>query len=398
MRAMRERLARVNRERIDMLVALALLIEIELECLFDGTVRDSRLPVTMVAAALVIAPVAVRRRRPAAALLFASAVMTIQALLGNGLGASSGVSMMLALALLAYGTGAWLDLRHGLRALVLGAVAFSGFIFLSEPSASSAVGSELFALAVVFAAPWFVGRVARERGRRAAAFRELAAQAAIEHERHERAAIAQERERIGGELQDIIAHSVSAMVIQAGGARRLLRSDPARARDSILTVERTGREALADMRRLLGMLRKDEDQRALAPQPGLDQLASLLDSMRQAGLACELRTEGEPVDLTPGLDLVGYRVIEAALLNAASHHSSHSVVTVRYGGERLELDIRGDGRMPELERELRSMSERLALYDGSLRAMPTVGDGFALQARLPLAGPPATAAPATVQA
>ena len=259
---------RLTRERIDMLVALVLLIWIELECLLDATVRGAHLPLSMVAAALVVAPVAVRRRRPAAALVFAAAVMTIQALLGNGLGALSGIGIMLALALLAYGSGAWLDLRAGLRALALGAVAFSGFVFLTEPNASSAVGSELFALIVVFVAPWFVGRVARERGRRAAAFRELAAQAAIEHERHERAAIAQERERIGGELQDIIAHSVSAMVIQAGGARRLLRSDPARARDSILTVERTGREALADMRRLLGMLRKDEDQRALAPNLG----------------------------------------------------------------------------------------------------------------------------------
>jgi signal transduction histidine kinase len=198
MRALRERLADVDRERIDALVAVALLIELELECVLDRTVRGAHLPLTMVAAALVIAPVAVRRRRPAAALIFASAVMTIQALLGNGLGALSGIGIMLALALLAYGAGAWLDLRHGLRALALGAVAFSGFAFLSEPSVSSAVGSELFALTVVFAAPWFVGRVARERGRRAAAFRELAAQAALEHERHERAAIAQERERIGG--------------------------------------------------------------------------------------------------------------------------------------------------------------------------------------------------------
>ena len=174
------------------------------------------------------------------------------------------------------------------------------------------------------------------------------------------------------------------MVIQAGGARRLLRSDPARARDSIVTVEQTGREALADMRRLLGMLRKDEDQRALAPQPGLDQLTTLLRSIRDAGLPCELRTEGEPIDLTPGLDLVGYRVIEAALVSAAHHRSSHAVVTVRYRPERLELEIRGDGSMPDLDQELRGMSERVALYDGSLRGVSADGDGFALQARLPL--------------
>ena len=130
-------------------------------------------------------------------------------------------------------------------------------------------------------APVVVGRARRERSRRAAAFDELAAR---RRPSTSRAAAAprspQERDRIGRELQDIIAHSVSAMVIQAGGARRLLRSDPDRARDSILSVEQTGREALADLRRLLGMLRKDDDPRALAPAAGLDQLTALLDSIR----------------------------------------------------------------------------------------------------------------------
>jgi signal transduction histidine kinase len=383
MRALRERVARIDRVRLDAFLALAILIAAELECWLTSAVRNSDPLLTTVVAALVVAPVAVRRRWPAGALVFASAAMTIQALLGDQLSAINGVGIMLALAVLAYSVGAWLDLRRGLAALALGGIFFSGFAFLSE-GASAAVGSDLFVLAVSFAAPWFVGRVARERGRRAAAFRELAVQAAVEHEQHKRAAIAQERARIGGELQDIIAHSVSAMVIQAGGARRLLRSDPTRARDSILTVERTGREALADMRRLLGMLRKDEDQRALAPQPGLDQLATLLDSIGHAGLPCELRTEGEPIDLTPGLDLVGYRVIEAALLSAAHHRSSHALVTVRYHPEQLELEIRGDGSMPDFEQELRGMSERVALYDGSFRLVSTDGDGFALQARLPL--------------
>jgi signal transduction histidine kinase len=127
----------------------------------------------------------------------------------------------------------------------------------------------------------------------------LAAQAAIAQDERESAAIAEERARIGGELQDIIAHSVSVMIIQAGGARLLVRSDPERARDSILNVEQTGRETLADLHRLLGMLRKDDDPRALAPQPGLNQLAALIDSIRDTGVECELRAEGEPIDLTP---------------------------------------------------------------------------------------------------
>ena len=185
-------------------------------------------------------------------------------------------------------------------------------------SGTAAIATDLFFVGLVFAAPWFVGRLTRERTRRVVAFRELAAQAAAEREERKRAAIAEERVRIGRELQDVIAHNVSAMVIQAGGARQLLRTDPERARATILSVEQVGREALGDLRRVLGLLRKDEDPRALAPQPGLDQLPALLDSIREAGLECDLTLEGEPIGLTPGVDLVGYRVIEAALRTAAA--------------------------------------------------------------------------------
>jgi signal transduction histidine kinase len=382
--ALRDRVAGLDGARLDALLAIAIVVELELECWLDHGIPGSQRLVTAVAIVLLAAPVGFRRRWPAGALVFASAIPTLQALLGGDLKASNGVGVMLVLAVLAYSAGAWLDLRRSVVAAVIGAGAFSGFVLLSTASASGGIGAELFTLVLVFAAPWLVGRAARERVGRAAAFQELAAQAAAEHEQRERGAIAQERVRIGRELQDLIAHSVSAMVVQAGGARRLLRSDPERARDSILTVEQTGREALADLRRLLGMLRKDEDPRALAPQPGLDQLATLLDTMRDAGLSCELRSEGEPIDLTPGIDLVGYRVIEAALGCAARHRCRAAVVTVRYRPDGLELEVCGERSIPDLERELLGMSERVALYDGSLEARPAEGEGFALRTRLPL--------------
>lgn len=224
----------------------------------------------------------------------------------------------------------------------------------------------------------------RERHRRATAFGELATRAAAEQEQRESVAITEERARIGGELRGTIAYSVSAMMIQAGAAGRLLRSDPDRVRDSILNVEQTGREALADLRRLLGVLRNDDDPRELAPQPGLDQIASLARTMREVGVECELRTLGERIDLAPGVDLVGYRVIEAALLTAADHHTSRATATVRYHEHELELEIRGDTPIPDLDELLRGVSQRLALYDGSLQALPAGKDGFALQARLPL--------------
>ena len=373
--------------RLDVLLAVAIAVALELECWLDRAIPATHRPLDAIAVLIITAPIAVRRRWPAGALVCSSATLTAQALLGGELGASNGIGILLTLALLAYSVGARLDVRHGLTALGLAGAIFTGFVLNTESTSSGVLGTALFVLSVAFAAPWFVGRMARERGRRAGAFRELAAQATAEQIERERGAIAQERARIGSELQDIIAHSVSAMVVQAGGARRLLRSDPERARASIMTVESTGREALGELRRLLGMLRKDEDPQALAPQPGLDQVAALVESARDGGIACELRSEGEPVDLTPGVDLVGYRVIEAVLACALLHRSRRAAVAIRYQRRGLELEVRGDGTPVDLEVQLRSVAERVALYDGSLETRSGGEDTFSVHARLPLGAP-----------
>jgi signal transduction histidine kinase len=391
MKALRERWPAGT--RLDALLAVAIAVELELECWLGRATPPAHRPLDAIAIVLFTAPIAMRRRWPARALVCSSATLTAQALLGGELGASNGIGAILTLALLAYSVGARLDVRPGLAALGLAGAVFTGFVLHTESSPPGVLGTALFVFSVAFAAPWFVGRMARERGRRATAFRELAEQAAAEHAERERGAIAQERARIGSELQDIIAHSVSAMVVGAGGARRLLRSDPQRARASILTVEGTGREALGELRRLLGMLRKDEDPQALAPQPGLDQLASLVESARDAGIACELESEGEPVDLTPGVDLVGYRVVEAILACALLHRCRRAAVAIRYGRRGLELEVRGDGAPVDLNEELRSVAERVSLYDGSLEALSGGEDTFSVYARLPLGAPmPAWAA------
>ena len=174
------------------------------------------------------------------------------------------------------------------------------------------------------------------------------------------------------------------MIVQAGGARLLLQSDPDRARDSILNIERTGREALADLRRLLGMLRKNDDPRALAPQPGLSQLPSLINSTRNEGVRYELQTLGAPIDLTPGVDLVAYRVIEMALLTAVKHGVSCGRVSVRFVPHELEVEISGDKPIPDIEQDLRSVARRVDLYEGSLQSTIGPGGGFELQARLPI--------------
>jgi signal transduction histidine kinase len=374
-----DRVVSIDHSRLDAALAIAILAELELEVWLDRGIRDSHRPLTAVAAALLVVPVAFRRRWPAGALVCCAAVAAIEELLGGSLIATSGLGFMLTFVLLVYTAGARLELRRGLVALTL---ALCGFFFPSN-SGSDGVATSLFLAGLVFAAPWFVGRLARERNRRAVAFRALALQASAERGQRKLAAIAQERVRIGREVQDIITHNVTAMVIQAGGARQLLRIDPERARNSILSVEQTGREALGDLRRVLGMLRKDEDPVALAPQPGLDQLPALLDTMRTAGLECDLQLVGEPSELTPGVDLVGYRVIEAALHAVSISGCRHAAVTVRHRLGDLELEIRSDDSVGDLDSALGGISERVALYGGSLRVAPA--DGFAFHAHLPLA-------------
>ena len=173
------------------------------------------------------------------------------------------------------------------------------------------------------------------------------------------------------------------MVVQAGGARRLLRSDQVKAREAILVIEQTGRDALADLRRLLGMLRRDEDPRALAPQPGLAQVRALVRALEADGLECRLLTTGETVALTPGVDLVGYRAVEAGLRLLAEHRGKRATVTLGYGPAWLDLLVRGDVAIPDADRELERVGERLELYDGRLTLDEE--DGFSLSARLPLA-------------
>lgn len=377
MKTLRDRGAGIDQSRLDIALATAILIELELEVWLDRGIADSHRPLTAVVAALLVMPVAIRRRWPAAALVWCSAAAAIEGLLGDHLNATSGLAVMLTFALLVYTAGAWLEVRRGLVVLMLALAAF--FV----PFSDGGIGTDLFLAGLLFAAPWFVGQLVREQNRRADAFRALALQASAERDERKRAAIARERVRIGGELQDIIAHNLSAMVIQAGAARQLLRSDPGRARESLLSVEQTGREALGDLRRVLGMLRKDEDPVALAPQPGLNQLPALLDTIRTAGLECDLELQGEPAGLTPGVDLVGYRVIEAVMRAVVASGCRRGAVTVRYRLGDLELEIRSGDAVRDLEGALRGISERVGLYGGSLRVAP--GDGFALHAHLPLA-------------
>jgi signal transduction histidine kinase len=213
----------------------------------------------------------------------------------------------------------------------------------------------------------------------------------LEREREERAQalVAEERARIARELHDVVAHSVSVMVVQAQAGPRLL-GKPELAGTAFESIESSGREALVELRRLLGILRAGDRELAIGPQPGLASLEGLVKQVREAGLPVELQIEGEQLTLPPGVDLSAYRIVQEALTNTLKHAGhAHAQVVVRYSSSTVELDIVDDGGGPPATLNgsghgLIGMRERAALYGGHLEAGPRPGGGYAVRARLPV--------------
>ena len=210
-------------------------------------------------------------------------------------------------------------------------------------------------------------------------------------EREERAlaAVTEERNRIARELHDVIGHSVSVMTVQASAVRRLMRADQAKERRALETVEATGREALAEMRRMVGVLRAGDGPADLAPPPTLDQLDRLVEDFRSAGVDVVLEHEGEPVPLPPGLDLTAYRLVQVALTNTLKHAlATRAVVRVSYRPGSLAVAVTDDGRGPSAGAQpgngLLGMRERVGVFGGRLEAGLAASGGYELRAELPL--------------
>jgi signal transduction histidine kinase len=204
-----------------------------------------------------------------------------------------------------------------------------------------------------------------------------------------REAVVEERARIARELHDAIAHNVSMMVVQAGAERRVLDDDHQPTREVLATIEQIGRGALTEMRRLVGMLRSEADP-PLAPQPGIDDLATLVAQVREAGLPVDLRVEGERRDLPVGVELSAYRIVQEALTNALKHAGdAHATVRIVYGPDSLELEIVDDGAggtspVSGGGHGLVGMRERVALYGGRFDAGRRPSGGFAIRVLLPI--------------
>jgi signal transduction histidine kinase len=246
---------------------------------------------------------------------------------------------------------------------------------------------------VILVPAWIVGDALRGRRRDAAARVEAAERAISEREERLRAAAAEERRHVARELHDVLAHTVSVMLVQAGAARQVVRTAPEQAEEALLAVEATGREAMSELRSLLGVLADEDEGAGLAPQPGIGQLQGLLDRVRQAGLPADLEVQGQPRSVTANLDVTVYRIVQEALTNALRYAGrSRTLVNLTYEPEQIRVEILDDGPATPAPaasgatgRGLAGMRERAAYAGGRLEAGPRMGGGYAVRAWLPLA-------------
>jgi signal transduction histidine kinase len=288
-----------------------------------------------------------------------------------------GIAFVVAL----YSAAAHRDRRLVLAAAFPIALAASVTIYLSGPDPQDRWQDVAFNTALLVGLPLAFGRFEFNRRRRILRDRERTAGDAV----------AEERARIARELHDVVAHAMGVMVVQAGAARVVIDRHPDEAAVALRRIEDTGRAGLEEMRRLIGVLGRDGEA-AREPQPGLDRMDELLETMRATGLPVEAIVEGKPRDLPSGVDLTAFRVMQEALTNALKHAGdAHARVLLRYSDEVLEVEIADDGRGPPPEgvrppgNGLIGMRERVALFGGSLETGARPGGGFVVRARIPMA-------------
>src|SRR2546426_8192204 len=372
---------------LDQLFALALVATVETEVASEH-LHPYAASVPLLA--LFVGVLAWRRRMPFLAVLVGFAATLIAAAVG--VSQHKPFSPILAVFIALYSLALYATPRRATVGLVYALACAYLEIAFAMHYGESYGGTDFGFIAVLLLAPWLVGKAMRGRIADASLLEVRAEKAEREREQRAQEAAREERARIARELHDVIAHSVSVMVVQAGAAEEVLRQAPERALQPIRAVQDTGRQALAEMARLLGMLRRDGEELGLAPQPGLDDLEALLEQTRRAGLPVELRVEGTPRPVPLGADLSAYRIVQEALTNARKHAGeARATVTVRYGTEALEIEVAddgsGSGNGDGGGHGLVGMRERVALFGGELHAGPQPGGGFRVHARLPLAEP-----------
>ena len=368
---------------VDALLACALAIVAELE-----VVASAEFPGSDVAAAVAIPamtlPLAWRRRAPVVSAAVIYAAYAGQALAGGE--AEQSIAVAIALLVAIYSIAAHApDGRVAVGGLVVGQAAAWLAVALES---GHGVGDYVFSV-LLGGGAWLGGYAVRS-GRLVAARLEdraerVEAMSAAEREE----AVAEERARIAREMHDVLAHTMSVVVVQTGAARQLVRSQPERSESMLRSVEATSRQALAEMRRLLGLIRSDADGLGVAPQPGLDELDELVARARESGLELSVERVGEARPLPAGVDLAAYRIAQEAITNALKHGQGPASFTVRYRTTELELEMRNKLDSPHRDTSgsghgLIGMRERALLYGGTLDASREDGQ-FRISARLPVA-------------
>ena len=367
------RAIRADPRRLDVALAL-LLAAFVVEEVLNSDVTGP--PALLVPAALAVAlPLIWRRSRPLAVIAVGMGVFAAMSVLDDS--AHEPESTFLALLLAVYSVGAHAPRRRALAGLGLAWAA----ILVTEPG-------DFIVMGPVFAGTWLAGRLVRAREQDAVRMRELSA--ALERERVEegRIAAAEERGRIARELHDVVAHAMSTIVLEAGAERVNLAGPEGSTHATLRSIERTGREALAEMRRLVGVLRSDDDEPDLAPQPSMQRLGDLVERVRRAGLPVDVEIVGEPVELPPGVDISAYRIVQEALTNVLKHAGeAHARLRVVYARASVAIEVSDDGRGGAINgagHGLPGLRERVALFGGELDAGPGEDGGFRVRARLPL--------------
>lgn len=339
-------------------------------------------------AALVLGLLLLLRRAP---LVLTGATTTL--IVGQS-AAGARLTSMLTSAIVAMVITASISLRLPRRpALWAAAVLLMGTwadLLLQRQDAYSVASDLVFTAVVVVGLPGIAGQALRRYRERVVELEQLTQELAEEREERERLAVLDERHRIAREMHDVVAHSVSLMVVQAGGARSMLDSDLDDSRQALLAVETVGREALAELRRVLDLLHGTSEPLGLRPQPGTAELAGLVAATRGAGLEADLVVVGERRPLPAGVELAVYRMVQEALTNAVKHaRASRAAVQLTWQPGALEIAVVDDGCGPLVPAQgghgLAGMRDRLAAYGGDLQAGPRDGGGFAVRARIPLA-------------
>ncbi|MGD9704387.1 MAG: sensor histidine kinase [Acidimicrobiia bacterium] len=363
--------------------------EFELWFSMEPSAGPAQRVVLSVVVALVTLSLVWRRQAPVAvlAVVFGSAAVGVASTTsGQGDGP---FSVFLAVLVAVFSFGAY---AHQHRQIVTG-VAILSAGFAAEVLHDRLTDAETdFGFWIAVAVFWVLGRLFGERLQRVAHLEQRAVQMEQDRDMNARAAVADERARIARELHDVVAHSVSVMVIQAGAALHTLNADDVDTAEALGSIETAGRQALVELRHMLGILRRADDEHVLSPMPGIAQVTVLSEQMREAGLPVEVRVEGQPTTLPPGLDLAAYRIVQEALTNTLKHAGiAHASVTISYGAHALELEIQDDGRPGAPMGDgtghgLVGMRERVSLYGGVLDVGRSADGGFAVRALLPLNG------------